>query len=170
MKIIEAMKRVKSNDEKIVDLQNKIASCSANLSYETPHYEDTPKKLAEFAQSCEDLTQENIRLLCSIQKTNIQTNVTIELGGKQIVKTIAEWVWRRRKYAKIDHVTWSQFTDRNLKQKEGTTQTSTGTMEIKLVRHYDPSVVDNKRELYRSENHIIDSSLEIVNATTDLIK
>lgn len=172
MKIIEAMKRVKNNEEKVTDLQNKIASCSANLSYETPIYGDeTKKKLLEFAQSCEDISQENVRLLCAIQRTNLQTKVTIEVGGKQVTKTVAEWVWRRRKYSKLDHNTWFQFNDRGLKSKEGIINTSTGSpMEIKLIKHYDIDTVDNKRELYRSENHIIDSNLEIINATTDLIE
>ena len=38
MKIIEAMKKVKQNDQKISDLQKKISETCANLSHETPVY------------------------------------------------------------------------------------------------------------------------------------
>ena len=169
MKIIEAMKQVKQNKEKITDLQNKISQYCANLSFETPLYgSETKTKVNEWLQSCADLTQDNIKLLCSISKTNLNTDVTIELGGKQVKKTIAEWVWRRREYAAIDLATYSKLTDRGL--KEGSAQTSPGVMtEIKLVRHYDPVIRDEKLSMYRSEPHQIDSALEVVNAVTDLV-
>jgi hypothetical protein len=48
--------------------------------------------------------------------------------------------------------------------------TSTGVIEKKIVRHFDPAERDRMRELYRSEPTIIDSTLETVNATTDLIE
>lgn len=170
MKIIEAMKTVKLNKEKIEDLQEKIASNSANLSIETPVYgTDTRDKVKGWVQTCEDLAQENVRLLVAIQRTNLATPVKIELGGKTVTKTIAEWVWRRREYAASDQHTWARLTDKGI--QEGISQTpSGGQVEMKLVRHYDPSQRDEKLELYRSEPHLIDSALEIVNATTDLIE
>lgn len=168
MKIIEAMKKIKSNKEKITDLQSKIAANSANLSFETPMYPETKDKISGWAQACEDIGQENIGLLVSIQRTNLATPVTIDLGGKQVTKNIAEWVWRRREYAALDHATWSKMTDRNL--KEGVSQTSVGTqLEVKIIRHYDPTIRDERRAVYASEAHLIDAALEVVNATTDLI-
>ena len=168
MKIIEAMKRVKANKEKIADLHNKIAGASANLSFETPLYgTETANRLNEWTQACDDLTQENIRLLTGIARTNLVTPVTITLGEKSVTKSIAEWVWRRREYAALDLATWSKMTDRNL--KEGTGQTSVGTpMEIKIMRHYDPVRRDKMIAMYKSEPHEIDSALEVVNAVTDL--
>lgn len=170
MKLIEAMKRVKMNKEKVTDLQNKIATHCANLSHESPVYgSETGTKVKEWLQSCTDLSQENVRLLVAIQRTNLQTKVTVELSGEAVTKSIAEWVWRRREYAKQDAMTWSKLTDRNL--REGMMQTSTGTpFEVKLVRHYDPSVRDAMAAMYLSEPHLIDATLEVVNATTDLIE
>lgn len=170
MKIIEAMKKVKANKEKIADLQSKIAQNSANLSFETPLYgTDTDTKIRGWLQSVEDIGQENIRLLVAIQRTNLATAVTIELGEKPVTKNIAEWVWRRREYAKLDLETWSKLTDRNL--KEGTGTSSVGTpLEIKLVRHYDPELRDSRKAMYLAEPHAIDAALEVVNATTDLIE
>lgn len=170
MKIIEAMKRVKANEIKVDDLQKKIAQYCANLSTETPLYGESSKaKITEWAQSCEDISQENIRLLCAIQKTNLQTSVTIEIGGKTVTKNIAEWVWRRRKYALLDLKTYGQMTDRNL--KEGIAMSTTGDkVEVKIVRNFDVLVRDQKMEMYRTEPHTIDAALEVVNATTELIE
>lgn len=170
MKIIEAMKKIKSNKQKINDLHNKISNNCANTSLETPVYgEETAAKIKEWCQSCDDISQENIRMLEAIQKTNLNTSVTIELNGKQVTKSIASWVWRRREYAKIDLETWGRLSDRGL--KEGFFNTSLGGQsEIKIVRHYDPNMRDKMLEIYRSEPHLIDSALEIVNATTDLME
>ncbi len=168
MKIIEAMKKVKQNKEKIADLQNKIGSVCANLSFETPLYgSETGTRIKEWLQSCQDLAQDNVKLLCAIARTNLATNVTIELGGKQVTKTIAEWVWRRREYAKLDLQTFAKLTDRGL--KEGQANTSTGVpVAISLVRHYDPQARDAAMAIYQAEPHLIDAALEVVNATTDL--
>jgi hypothetical protein len=161
---------VKPNKEKASDLQAKIAAVCANLSHETPVYgTETAKKVAEWAQSCDDISQENIRLLTAIQRTNLATNASIEVGGKSVTKTIAEWVWRRREYAAADFNTWSKLTDRGL--KEGFMQSSTGTpAEIKIQRHYDPIKRDEMLAMYRAEPHLIDAALEVVNATTELLQ
>lgn len=169
MKIIEAMKRVKLNEEKIVDLQAKIKQYCVHLNIEKPAYKDQHARVKEWLQSCTDLTQENVRLLCAIQRTNLETPVTIELGGKSVTKTIAEWVWRRRKYAEIDRQTWSGLSDRGL--KEGISQSPTGgQVEMTLVRYFDPVERDNRVLMYREEPGLIDSTLEVVNATTDLLE
>src|ERR1700761_1685509 len=97
MKIIEAMKRIKQNKEKMADLQQKIGSVSANLSIETPVYGDkTAEQITEWIHSATDISQENVRLLVAIGRTNLATPVTITLGDKPVTKSIAEWVWRRR--------------------------------------------------------------------------
>lgn len=169
MKIIEAMKRVKANNEKIGDLQNKIANNCSKLNVETSSYNNPKEKITEWLQSCDDLTQENVRLLCAISRTNLATQVTIDIGDKSVTKNIAEWVWRRRTYAEIDYQTWSRLTDRNL--REGTMEQSTGQkVEVRIERHFDPEERDKKLAMYRSEPHQIDAALEVVNATTELIE
>lgn len=171
MKIIEAMKRVKLNEEKISDLQTKIAGASAHLNLETPVYGDGQRdKVKEWLQSCSDLGQENIRLLVAIQRTNLAISVTVELGGKAVTKSIAEWVWRRRKYAALDQMTWGKLTDRGLKEGQANVGPTGGQVTMSIVRYYDPAKRDEMLSLYRSEPHLIDAALEIVNATTDLVE
>ncbi len=170
MKLIEAMKRVKQNKEKIVDLQAKIAQYCVNLDYETLLYgAETSAKISEWLQSCNDLAQDNAGLLVSIQRTNLATVVPITIGEKTVTKNIAEWVWRRREYAALDLKTWSMLTDRNLKEGSGTNSQGTA-VTVKLQRHYDPLERDKRIAMYKSEPHEIDSALEVVNAVTDLVE
>jgi len=169
LKIIEAMKRVKSNKEKISDLQIRISEVSAHLDFETPKYGgETPVRIHEWAQGCHSTIQENIRLLTAIARTNLATSATITLGDRTVTKTLAEWIWRRREYAALDLITWQKMTDRNL--KEGNIQTSTGPMQVRLVRNYNPEQRDRKIAEYKNEAHEIDSTLEVINAVTDLIE
>lgn len=168
MKIIEAMKQIKANKEKVLELMQRIQRNAAHLSIETPQYEDQRAKVGEWTQSCLDVSRDNVELLVRIAKTNLVTNVTIMLGEKPVVKSIAEWVWRRREYAEVDQKVWLCQGDRNL--KEGQVQTSPGVLsEIKLVRYYDPAVRDANLDILRNEKHTIDSALEVVNATTELL-
>lgn len=169
MKIIQAMKLIKSNKEKIADLIQKVRNNSAYTSIETPPYDDAKAIVRGWLQSIHDIGQENIKLQIAIAKTNMATSVTIELGGVQVTKTIAEWVWRRREYATLDFTAVSSLTDRGI--KEGSTKLPTGdSMDIKIVRNYDVEERDKLVALYRAEPSIIDSALEVVNAVTDLVE
>lgn len=169
MKIIEAMKRIKEIEQKRSDLQAKIATHSAYLSHETPVYPDQRSQVASWVQACRDLTAEEERLRIAIQHTNLVTPVTITLGGNNITKPIANWVLRRRLLANHDLATITRQGDRNL--KEGVLQTSQGgTVEVKIVRCYDPVQRDDLADMFRSEPHIIDGALEVVNAVTDLME
>jgi|SRR5215475_13024008 len=171
MTIIEAMKKVKANLVKLTELQNKIGLYSAHTSLEaasTPYGDKTYEKVDEWTKACESITQENANLRLRIQMTNLTTNVTIPLGGRDVTKPIAEWVLRRREYANLDFQTWARQTDRNL--KIGQAPGSQGTpVEVKLIRNYDTEKRDKKMEMYQMEPHEINSKLEVVNATTELV-
>ena len=172
MKLIEAMKRVKQNKEKIAALQDMIGNFSAHLSHETPVYgTETPEKINGWAQSCEDLAQENVKLLTAISRTNLSTQVTVTLGEKRVTKSIAEWIWRRREYASLDLVTYQRMGDRGLREGHLNSSVPGGTpIEVKLVRNYNPERRDKKLAEYKSEPHEIDATLEVTNAVTDLVE
>ena len=167
MKIIEAMKKVKANRKKISDLQGKIGENCAHLSHETSPYPDPKSKVAEWVQSCIDLSQECVVLLTAITRTNMDTVVSIDIGGKSVHKTIAEWIWRRREFAGIDHRTYKMLGDRGL--QEGTMNSSTGEhTKVTIVRNYNAEGRDMMLAMYSEEASLIDSTLEVVNAVTDL--
>ena len=167
MKIIEAMKQIKANKEKIAELMQRIQRNSAHLSIESPQYEDQQAKIKEWRQSALDTARDNVELLIRIQQTNLITPVTIQMGDKSVTKSVAEWVWRRREYAEIERDIWNSLTDRGL--KEGHIQTSPGvTSELKIIRYYDPSERDKNLDSLRREKFDIDAALEVTNAVTEL--
>lgn len=171
MKLIQAMKQCKDLARKSDDLKAKIAQHCAHMSFETPPYGDRQREqVAEWLQACEDIHKEVLRLRVAIQRTNLSTPVVIELGGRSVTKTIAEWIHRRRDLAKADMEAWGKLTDRNL--KEGALPSTQGgtPQEVKIVRNFDPKTRDQMIELYRSEPTTIDATLEVVNAVTDLIE
>jgi hypothetical protein len=169
MKIIEAMKQLKLLAVKTKDLRDKVSKHCADLSFETPLYPDTRGQIAEWIQAHTDILQKVAELRVAIQRTNLATPVTIELGGKHVTKSIAEWIHRRRDLSETDLEMWKQLTDRGLKEGQG--KTSQGAeIEVKIRRYFDPKLRDEKIELYRSEKSIIDYTLETVNAVTDIIE
>lgn len=169
MKIIEAMKRIKHLQEKCADLRTKVAQYCADMDFETATYADQKGQIDEWLQSHSDTLREIAKLRVAIARTNLATSVTIELGGKQVTKTLSEWIHRRKDLAKLDLDMWSKLTDKNL--REGTVNTSAGTArEVKIRRYYDPKRRDEMMAMFRAEPSIVDGSLEVVNAVTDLIE
>jgi hypothetical protein len=169
MKLIEALKQIKDLEKKADDLRGMVAKHSAYLNIETPTYTDQKKQIKGWIQSHSDILKEILRLRVAIQKTNLATEVTIELAGKMVTKTIAEWIHRRRDLATDESKMWRGLTDRNL--KEGTMkQSNDQPVEVKIVRCYDPEERDQKIFDLESEPSVIDGKLEIVNAITDLLE
>lgn len=171
MKLIEAMKLIKELQVKREDLLAKIKQHCADLDYETPVYPEQAKQVGKWIQATSDILHEILDLRLRIQKTNLATTVTIELDGNKVVKSIAGWIHRRRDLAGHELSAWQALTDRGL--REGRLPTSTPgeqAKEVKIRRYYEPLVRDKKIELFRSEPSIIDRTLEVVNATTDLME
>lgn len=170
MKLIEGMKKIKDLQRKAEDIRGKIALNSAHLSYESPMYGDRQKdQVSEWLQAHSDLLKEILSLRLRIQKTNILTPVTINLGGVNVTKSVAEWIHRRRDLAKFDMEAWAKLTDRGL--REGSSKNSQGQeIEVKIIRNFDPRARDAKLELYRSEPSTVDATLEVTNAITDLME
>jgi hypothetical protein len=168
MKIIEALKAVKELQRKAEDLRTKIQKHSAHLSHETPVYQNQRQQVSEWLQAHSDLLKEVLDLRVRIQRTNLATPVTIEIDGKSITKSIAEWIHRRKDLAQLEEVSWKALTDRGL--VESKTRQSTGEiLEIKIIRCYAPEERDKKLDVFSNEPHLVDGKLEVVNAVTDLL-
>lgn len=164
------MKQLKDLAVKAGDLQAKVAAHCANLDIETPLYADPRSQVAQWIQAHHDILKEAMRLRIGIQKTNLATQVTIELGGQQVTKSIAEWIHRRRDLAKAEMDVWAKLGDRGLKEGQIASTVGGEPRQVKIIRHFDPKERDAKLDLYRSEPSKIDGTLEVVNAVTDLIE
>ena len=172
MILIEALKKIKSQKKKAEDLRSKIKRYCAYKSTETAVYGDQPKQtvqIKEWLQAHSDIIKEVERLTLCIHRTNLTTEVEIELGGKVVKKSIAAWIIRRTELANYDRAAYSVLTDNHI--EEGFEFTSNQEkIEVKIVRCYDPKERDNKVALYDGEPFEINSKLEVVNATTTLIE
>lgn len=167
MKIIEAMKEIKRLEEKAEDLKVKIGTYCAHMNIETPTYPDQAGQVKEWLQSVHDSLKEAERLRLAIQRTNLEKQVLIDIGGVKVEKPIAAWIIRRRLYATKEQATWASLTDRNL--REGVMKNSANeNVQVKIQRYYDPEMRDKYVALYRDEPNLIDRTLEVVNAVTDI--
>jgi hypothetical protein len=172
MKIIEAMRKRDNLLDKAEDLRQKISKHAAYLSVETPVYgtkEDQSKKIQEWLDSHRDCLREVMRLRLAITRTNAITPVTIELGGKQIKRTIQEWIFRRQTMAALERNAWASLNDGG--RKEGQMrQSNDEIIDVKIIRCYQPAQRDEFTEIFRSEPAEIDGTLEVINATTDIVE
>lgn len=169
MKLIEGMKLAKELLIKADDLRKKIAANAAHLNIETPVYSDQKKQIREWLQAHEDVVREIARLRVRVTKTNLATNVSITIGEKSVTKCITEWIARRKELAALDGQAWAALTDRGLKEQNLQTSQGGPVTEIRIVRCFDPVERDAKVNTYREEPGLIDRTLEVVNATTDLL-
>lgn len=173
MKIIEALKKTKDLQRKADDIRSKIRDNCADLDVEKPAYE-TPERqreqINEWLQSHSDILKEIESLRLDIQRTNLETQVVVEVSdGKHVTKSIAAWIHRRKDLSKLEASAWSQLTSRNLKPTNYKTE---GSDEVKIAnirKYYDQKKRDQMVEDFTSEPSRIDAALEIANATTDLI-
>lgn len=170
MKLIQAMKQLKELMTKAEDLREKVKKFCADLTIETPTYPDQRATVTGWIQSHGDIIKRIGELRLAIQRTNLATMVTIELDGKPVTKPIASWIYRRKDLATLEGTMWAQLTDRNLKEQNLQTAPGGAVTEVRIRRYFDPAERDTKREQYRSEPSIIDGTLEVVNATTDLME
>jgi hypothetical protein len=170
MKIIEALKKSKDLLRKASDIKDKVKLHCADLDCETPFYPDQRKQVSEWVQAYNDILKEVLHLRVSIQKTNINTMVTIELDNKFVTKSIAEWIHRRKDLAKLQEEIYVALTDRGLKDSSYKLTATSPETPVKRRIYFDPADRDAKREVLRSEPSKIDSTLEVINAVTDLIE
>jgi hypothetical protein len=168
MKIIEGLKKIKELQRKAEDLRGKVGQYHVHMSTEQPVYGAEQKATVQgWMQSHSDIMKEILDLRLAIQRTNLAVEVSIDLSGKSVTKSIAAWIHRRRDLAEMEAKMWGRLNDRGLTDKV-IMSTQSEKMEVKVIRYYDPKERDNKLEEYTSEPHAIDARLEIVNATTDL--
>ena len=144
MKIIEAMKQVKDLLRKAEDLRGKAAKHAADMTIHKPVYDNQHEIIAGWIQAHHDIMLEIERLRTAITRTNIQTDVTIEIGDKKITKPISAWIQRRKDLAAFDHKAWMMLgeLERRGDVKEATIHAPGGTgeynTEIHVRRYYDP--------------------------------
>ena len=174
MKIIEAMRKIKDLTRKAEDLRGKVGKYCADYSHQEPVYLDQKSQVTEWLQAHSDVLKEISRLRIAIQKTNLETNVDIEIGGQTVTKCIAGWIHRRVDLANHEKVAWAALKGSLLKingMEMGVAKDKDGKdIPTKVRRYYDPKTRDAKVEEFTSEPSLINGRLEVVNAVTDILE
>lgn len=165
------------------DTRKRIKKHCADLDVMSPAYKDEQeqrRKIAEWLQIHDDLALKLTALKKNILKTNLATNVEIKIGLdpnnlKPIVRTITEWVIRRREIISLQIAAYSSLTaDDNLAERGlryiSDIETKKKLQNARVRLYFDANERDKKIDTLKNEKESIDKALEIANATTDLIE
>lgn len=168
MKIIESLKKVKELYKKADDIRGKISKYCVKMSFEQDRYENQGEQVKSWIQAHHDIVLEIERLRERIAKTNLATEVTIEVGGNKVTKSIHSWISRRRDLVGLEMTCWQQLDDKGMNDQK--IRMSNGEVqEMTVVRFFDYKDKDHKLDTLKEEYTSIDSTLEIINATTDVL-
>ncbi len=171
MKIVEALKRLKVIEKRISRNSQDISKYSSGVNTERPLFETEAKQRAELKsliQSNLDLLQESMKLKKNIEHTNLSIKVDIE--GKEYF--LSDLLMLKRKMIKPITATYESMNDN---AGEGRLRTAVafkdqGGSAPHVVRYYDEKEKNEGRRKWMDLGDQIDSRLEVINATTDLVE
>lgn len=167
MYLIEALKEVKSLREKVHDLTRKISNNSAHREDCPTEYKDPAAEVKSWQDQVHGATKRIEELLLRINKTNLATSVSIKIGDNTVEKSIAGWILRTRELASLDCAAWIACTNRMLR---AVPDRKDDQKVYTPILNYDAKLRDRKVEEYQGEPGIINTRLETVNATTELLE
>lgn len=162
MTILEGMKELKLIEKKIVDATTNIQKASSDASNIKPMWgtpENQKKKIAEFAQSAEDLAARYAEINAQINYTNLM--IVVDYQGKRY--SLNDLLQYRRKIAPSMKKVYEAMNDLNFNSN------SRREAGVVLERYYDPEFKEKKRAQWQDFYEGISARLEVVNATTQLL-
>jgi len=168
LKIIEGMKRLRVIEKRMESQRGSITEYASKLSTEMPRFQtkdDQAKEVASLIQSNNDLCAEYMRLKRSIEYTNLK--VTVELQGKAY--SISDLLVIRRKLASMMIMTYRALNDSTAQNRLRSAPRFDGEYPKVEVLYEEREKLDNIRK-WMDLSDAIDSRLEVINATTDLVE
>lgn len=172
MKLIEALKNLKTIEKRIEKNSQQISEYAAYVSTEQPAFETEERQRQEvtsLVQGNLDLTKEYLRLKTAIEFTNFNTKVSI--GQRE--NTISELIAIRRtsgKFVTMTHNALQPTKAIQRLQQVYQRQNGVNPMEpAKIIPLY--SEADKNKAIREWDEFFssIDGKLEVVNAETDLL-
>lgn len=169
MILIEAMKKLKVIDKRILSNQQSIRKYASMPDTMRPYFGTEDKQKAEvkgLVQANGDLVEEYVLLKARIDATNLST--LVEVQGKKY--TIASLLLYRRKLAEAMISTYKALDVRSRNSGMDFHSSSSDGKRVQILRFYDETWKNDGLRKWSDLYDAIDSKLEIVNATTDLIE
>lgn len=169
MKIIEALKELPLIEKRIRKNIQSISEYSSDL--DKGDLTDLPfgtadkqrKEIASLIQANNDLIARKAQLRRDLAFTNTQVKVSID----GVDKSISEWIEYRENGMSNLISTYEHLTDKTARSKVQNSNVDLA-QGVKTIRFYDQKQRDDSIRSYQNIADKIDSSLEIINATTDL--
>lgn len=168
MKIIEALKKLRVIEKRIQSTTEEVNQYASALTTERLPYgteEDQKREVKSRLQSTKDLFQEYLELKSRIEKTNLE--VQVEVDGRTY--SLSQLLVIKRKMAKQMMGVYSALNtdqaDRRLRHAAALAGQSP-----QVVRLFDESEKNDNLRKWMELYDNIDSRLEVINATTDLIE
>lgn len=167
MKLIEALKQIKIIDKRLNHNSARITELASKVSLEMPVYgtvEAQKNEINSLIQSSNDLCKEYLNLKKRIDRTNLQTIVTI---GKDSY-VLADLLTIRRGLSAKMKDTYSALNDRTAQQRMANYRAFDGKTPT-VERMYDEHTKVNGFKHWMELEDEIEVRLEVINATTDLV-
>lgn len=171
MKIIEALKELPLIDKKIaknIEFIKKYSAAVNNGRVQLFFADEATQKaqVQGFIQSNVDLIARKAALRRQLSLTNATVQVTI--SGQR--KTIAEWIEYRQHGLDFMKSTYGALDDTNANRVAMQTPNTNPAVGVTVVRFYEEEKKNQALAQVLDTQNSIDTSLEITNATTDLVE
>jgi hypothetical protein len=169
MKIIEGMKELKVILKRINKNTEQISEYAALPDNERLHFgtrDAQMKEIRKLIQANADLLQTYLNIKKRIELTNLQT--IVEINGAKY--TISEMLVLKRVLAKMMVNTFNALNDAKARMRL-TSHSSVRSEKAPIVeKYYDETEKTAGQRAWDDLYHAIDSRLEVINATTELME
>ena len=169
MKIIEALKELPVLEKRLLKQSEKIqeyASYATNIGPVFDTVEEQKSQVQSLVRSNLDLIERYCKLRNVLNKTN--TTIKVKIEGDE--RTISEWITFREKGYGFTESTFRRLNDAMAKNHFQQPCNFAEGQSLTLIYCYDEKEKNKALEKAEKVYNQIDSTLEIVNATTDLIE
>jgi len=171
MKIVEGMKRLKVIEKRMEDNSKRINEYASILSTDRPSFgseDEQRKEVRCLIQANEDLVKEYLKLKQLIELTNLK--VSMEIDGTKY--TLSELLIIKRKLSKMMMNTYNSLNDQAAQRRLGLSfgRSSKDDKTPVIEKLYDERERINGLRKWQDLYDNIESRLEVLNATTDLIE
>lgn len=168
MKIIEDLKRLKVVEKRMASNALDITKYASILSNERPLFEsedEQRRQVAQLIQANKDLLQESLKIKRRIEITNLFTQV--EMGG--VMYSISDLLAIKRSLAKRMLDTYDALNTKGTDSRIRNLPQS-GDVKVQVIRLFDEKAKNDGRRSWQDLVDNIDSRLEVINATADIIE
>jgi cysteinyl-tRNA synthetase len=167
MKIVEGIKELKHILKKMEKNSKQITEYAAAPDTERLHFgtkDAQAKEIRGLIQSNLDLSQNYLKIKQMIEKTNLVT--VVEINGKPY--TISELLVLKRTLARVLGQTYKALNDSHARTR--LVATPRGEKQPIIEKFYDEREKNDGERYWDDLYHTIDSRLEVINATTELVE